>query len=63
MSFGHKKRKLEKNSNELKSYEFISWILHESEVFIGKAPEGDDVVAYFELSVTQPMETSGSPDG
>ena len=41
----------------------ITWILHESEAFIGKASEGDDVVAYFESSVTQHMEASGSPEG
>jgi hypothetical protein len=35
--------------------------LHESEAFIGKAPESEDVVFYFDLSVTQPMEASGSP--
>ena len=41
----------------------FTWILHESEAFIGKASEGDDVVAYFEPSVTQHMEASGSPGG
>jgi len=41
----------------------VSWILHESEAFIGKASEGEVVVLYFELSVTQHMEASGSPFG
>ena len=41
----------------------MTWILHESEAFICKASEGDDVVPYFESSVTQHMEASGSPHG
>ena len=41
----------------------INWILHSPEAFIGKAPEGDDVVRYFELSETQYMKVSGLPLG
>ena len=42
---------------------FITWILHESEAFIGKASEGEVVVVYFEPSVTPHMKVSGSPFG
>jgi hypothetical protein len=42
---------------------FITWILHESEVFIGKASKGEVVVVYFEPLATQHMEASGSPEG
>ena len=41
----------------------ITWILQESEAFIGKASKGEDVVYYFEPLVTQHMEASGSPFG
>jgi hypothetical protein len=41
----------------------ITWILYESEVFIGKASKGDVVVVYFEPLATQHMEASGSPEG
>ena len=41
----------------------IAWILHDSEAFIGKAYEGEVVVIYFESSLTQHMEASGSPLG
>jgi len=37
------------------------YVLHEPEAFIGKASEGEVVVFYFELSVTQHMKVSGSP--
>ena len=40
---------------------YITWILHGSEAFIGKASKGEDVVFYFEPLVTQLMEASGSP--
>jgi hypothetical protein len=40
-----------------------TWILHESEVFIGKASKGEIVVFYFEPLATQQMEASGSPEG
>jgi hypothetical protein len=40
-----------------------TWILHESEAFIGKAPKGEVVVLYFEPLATQHMEASGSPFG
>ena len=41
----------------------ITWILHESEAFIGKASKGDVVVLYFEPLATQHMKASGSPEG
>jgi hypothetical protein len=41
----------------------LTWILHESEAFIGKASKGDVVVLYFELLATQHMKASGSPNG
>ena len=41
----------------------ITWILHESEAFIGKAPKDDVVVLYFESLATQHMKASGSPEG
>ena len=41
----------------------ITWILHESEAFIGKASKGDVVVFYFESLATQHMKASGSPEG
>ena len=44
-------------------HEGITWILHESEVFIGKASKGEDVVFYFEPLVTRHMKASGSPKG
>ena len=40
-----------------------TWILHESEAFIGKASKGDVVVLYFKPLATQHMEASGSPEG
>ena len=40
----------------------MTWILHESEVFIGKASKGEVVVVYFEPLATQHMEASGLPD-
>ena len=42
---------------------FNTWILHESEAFIGKASKGDVVVLYFESLATQHMKASGSPNG
>ena len=41
----------------------ITWILHESEVFICKALKGEVVVIYFEPLITQQMKASGSPEG
>jgi len=41
----------------------ITWILHESEAFIGKASKGEVVVFYFEPLATQHMKASGSPEG
>ena len=38
-------------------------MLHDPEVFIGKASEDEVVVFYFDSSVTQHMETSGLPSG
>ena len=38
-----------------------TWILHESEAFVGKASKGDVVVLYFKPLATQHMEASGSP--
>jgi hypothetical protein len=43
--------------------QIITWILHESEAFIGKASKGDVVVLYFESLATQHMEASDSPEG
>jgi hypothetical protein len=40
-----------------------TWILHESEAFIGKASKGDVVVLYFKPLATQHMKASGSPEG
>ena len=40
-----------------------SWILNESEAFIGEASKGDVVVLYFEPLATQHMKASGSPEG
>jgi len=42
---------------------FRTWILHESEAFIGKASKGEVVVFYFESLATQHMKASGSPNG
>ncbi len=36
-----------------------TWILHESEAFIGKASKGDVVVLYYEPLATQHVEASG----
>ena len=47
----------------LVSRHFNTWILHESEAFIGKASKGDVVALYFESLATQPMKASGSPEG
>jgi hypothetical protein len=41
----------------------ITWILHESQAFIGKASKGDVVILYFESLATQHMNASGSPEG
>jgi hypothetical protein len=41
----------------------MTWILHESEAFIGKASKGDVVILYFEPLATQHMKASGSPEG
>jgi hypothetical protein len=41
----------------------ITWILRESEAFIGKASKGEVVVFYFESLATQHMKASGSPNG
>jgi len=41
----------------------MTWILHESEAFIGKASKGDVVVLYFEPLATQHMKASDSPEG
>jgi hypothetical protein len=49
-----------KNHHHAKLY---TWILHESEAFIGKASKGDVVVLYFDPLATQHMEASDSPDG
>jgi hypothetical protein len=46
----------------LVSRQFNTWILHESEAFIGKASKGDVVALYFESLATQHMKASGSPD-
>jgi hypothetical protein len=43
--------------------EVSTWILHEPEVFIGKARKGEVVVFYFEPLATQHMKASGSPSG
>ena len=40
-----------------------TWILHESEAYIGKASKGDIVVLYFEPLATQHMKASGSSGG
>jgi len=40
----------------------ITWILHGSQAFIGKASKGEVVVLYFESLATQHMEASGLPD-
>ena len=42
---------------------YITWILHESEAFIGKATKGEVVVFYFDSLATQHMEASGSLEG
>ena len=42
---------------------FATWILHESEAFIGKASKGDVVELYFEPLATQHMKASDSPEG
>ena len=42
---------------------YSTWILHESEAFIGKASKGDVVVFYFESLATQHMKASDSPAG
>ncbi len=47
----------------IRAFQINTWILHESEAFIGKASKGEDVVFYFEPLVTQLMEASGSPSG
>ena len=44
------------------SSKIITWILHESEAFIGKASKDEVVVFYFESLATQHMEASGSPN-
>jgi hypothetical protein len=49
--------------NSLLTSLLITWILHESEAFIGKASKGDVVVFYFEPLATQHMKASGSPNG
>jgi len=41
----------------------LAWIFYGLEAFISKASEGEDVVFYFETSVTMLMEASGSPVG
>jgi hypothetical protein len=41
----------------------LTWILHESEAFIGKASKGEVVVLYFEPLATQHMKASDSPEG
>jgi hypothetical protein len=48
-----------------------TWILHESEAFIGKASKGDVVVLYFEplamkgaeSATRRVLKASGSPEG
>jgi hypothetical protein len=52
--------RLWKNRHHAKLY---TWILHESEAFIGKASKDDVVVLYFDPLATQHMEASDSPDG
>ena len=47
----------------LSSHLLITWILHESEAFMGKASKGDVVVLYFEPLATQHMKASDSPNG
>ena len=46
----------------MKNIDNITWTLHESEAFRGKASKGKVVVVYFEPLATQHMEASGSPD-
>jgi hypothetical protein len=41
----------------------ITWILHESEVSIGKALQGEAIVNYASPLITQHMGASGSPAG
>jgi hypothetical protein len=47
----------------IRFHQINTWILHESEVFIGKASKGDVVVFYFKPLATQHMKASGSPSG
>jgi len=41
----------------------VNLTLNGPEAFIGKAPEGEGVVLYFDPSVTPHMEASGPPGG
>ncbi len=50
-------------SRVTKAMRITSWILHESEAFIGKVSKGDVVVLYFDPLATQHMKVSGSPNG
>jgi hypothetical protein len=45
------------------SFRVITWILHESEAFIGKALKGEAIVLYANPLITQQMKASGSPEG
>jgi hypothetical protein len=41
------------------SFRVITWILHESEAFIGKALKGEAIVLYANPLITQQMKASG----